>query len=99
MFRKTPILFLGLIMKNSKIIAPIKCTEDIRLVAKTKCDSVYISSCRFYDEKSHNQLFELIKEARLNDLAFFINFKKITIEENKFLKELFFAWESEYEGA
>lgn len=25
--------------------------------------------------------------------------KKITPEENKFLKELFFAWESEHEGA
>lgn len=25
--------------------------------------------------------------------------KKITAEENKYLKELFFAWESEYEGA
>jgi hypothetical protein len=25
--------------------------------------------------------------------------KKITLEENKYLKELFFAWESEYEGA
>ena len=25
--------------------------------------------------------------------------KKITAEENKYLKELFFAWESEFEGA
>lgn len=69
-------------MKNPKIIAPVKCTEDIRLTATTKCDSVYLCSCRFLDKSSHEQLFELIKEARLNNLDFFINFKKISLEDN-----------------
>jgi hypothetical protein len=43
------------------------------------------------------------QEERIHFLDFAVKMvkadKKITVEENKFLKELFFAWDSEFEGA
>lgn len=55
----------------------------------------------------NNAMNDFYEDSTSQERVDFLNFavkivkadKKITAEENKYLKELFFAWESEYEGA
>jgi hypothetical protein len=55
----------------------------------------------------NNAMNDFYEDSLPQERTDFLNFavkmvkadKKITVEENKYLKELFFAWESEYEGA
>lgn len=55
----------------------------------------------------NNAMNDFYEDSTPQERVDFLNFavkivkadKKITAEENKYLKELFFAWESEYEGA
>lgn len=55
----------------------------------------------------NNAMNDFYEDSTSQERIDFLNFavkivkadKKITSEENKYLKELFFAWESEYEGA
>ncbi|MDF2438217.1 MAG: TerB family tellurite resistance protein [Bacteroidota bacterium] len=54
----------------------------------------------------NNAMNDFYEDSTPQERVDFLNFavkivradKKITNEENKYLKELFFAWESEYEG-
>lgn len=55
----------------------------------------------------NNAMNDFYEDSTEQERVDFLNFavkmvkadKKITVEENKYLKELFFAWESEFEGA
>lgn len=55
----------------------------------------------------NNAMNDFYEDSTSQERVDFLNFavkivkadKKITAEENKYLKELFFAWESEFEGA
>lgn len=55
----------------------------------------------------NNAMNDFYEDSTPQERTDFLNFavklvkadNKITAEENKYLKELFFAWESEYEGA
>lgn len=55
----------------------------------------------------NNAMNDFYEDSLPQERVDFLNFavkmvkadKKITAEENKYLKELFFAWESEFEGA
>ena len=55
----------------------------------------------------NNAMNDFYEDSTRKERTDFLNFavkiamadKKLTVEENKYLKELFFAWESEYEGA
>ncbi len=55
----------------------------------------------------NNAMNDFYEDSTAEERTSFLNFavkmvkadKKITVEENKYLKELFFAWESEFEGA
>ncbi|MFH0703160.1 MAG: hypothetical protein V2B14_06460 [bacterium] len=67
-------------MKNPKILSPINCIQDMDLVAKTKCKSVYLYHSYFLEEKNYNLIFDYIEEAKKYDFEFFINFKS-TINE------------------
>jgi hypothetical protein len=49
----------------------------------------------FYEDSTEKERVDFLKFAVKMVKAD----KKITNEENKYLKELFFAWESEFEGA
>lgn len=54
----------------------------------------------------NNAMNDFYEDSTAKERLDFLNFavklvkadKKITLEENKYLKELFFAWESEFEG-
>jgi uncharacterized tellurite resistance protein B-like protein len=48
----------------------------------------------FYEDSTHRERTDFLNFAVKMVKAD----KKITSEENKYLKEIFFAWESEYEG-
>jgi len=55
----------------------------------------------------NNAMNDFYEDSTAKERTEFLNFAvkmvkaddKITTEENKYLKELFFAWESEHEGA
>lgn len=55
----------------------------------------------------NNAMNDFYEDSTEKERLDFLNFavkmvkadKKITVEENKYLKELFFAWQSEFEGA
>jgi hypothetical protein len=68
-------------MKILKILSPINSTQDIDLVANTKCKNVYASHSLFLEEKTHKLIIDYINNAKKYNLKFYINFKKNTKEK------------------
>ena len=62
-------------MKTIKILSPVKCIDDMDLMAKTGCKSVYAYHSVFLEDKSHDSLKNYINKAKEHDFEFFVNFK------------------------
>jgi len=75
-------------MRRPKILAPVRSLDDINLVSKTKCKSIYVSYLNFLNESdyadaaSRNNIFDFIKISKEFGMELFVNFKS-SIPENE----------------